>query len=197
MDVAEALDQPRARHGALEVDAEYLAVELGARDGALAVGEEGLAQHVEHEARRRLGSHLEVGVPLDELAEGRLAPDVGEVLPAQLIKLDALHLHRVDHEPRRHLVQQLRLRPALRVGQGGGRVSRLAELALHQLPHLRNDKHRDGLPLADAAHAEGALREVAEDHVLAERERGARGERVFDVHAGGVDLCAAQQSRGR
>ena len=67
-------------------------------------------------------------------------------------------------------------------------VSRLGELALHELLHLRDDKQRDGLTLADATHAEGALREVAEDHILAERQRGARVERVFDVHARRVDL---------
>eukprot|EP00965_Chrysotila_dentata_P092135 3041811-Pleurochrysis_carterae.AAC.1 len=48
---------------------------------------------------------------------------------------------------------------------------------------LWDDEDDDGLPFSDAAHPEGPLRQIAEDHVLAQRERGLRVERVLDVHA--------------
>mmetsp|Transcript_32089 Transcript_32089/g.84010 ORF Transcript_32089/g.84010 Transcript_32089/m.84010 type:complete len:328 (-) Transcript_32089:4091-5074(-) len=128
-----------------------------------------------------------------ELLEGPLPPQVGEVLRAQLVELQPLRAHRVDHEPSRHVDQRHPLPILLQLCARGARVAaaavaRLGELALHELVDLGYDEQRHRLPLADAAHAEGALREVAEDHVLAERERGARRERAFDVNARRVDL---------
>ena len=54
--------------------------------------------------------------------------------------------------------------------------------------HLGDDQELDALPLADAAHAVGALGIVAEGQVLGERERGVRGVGLWDVHARRVHL---------
>ena len=69
------------------------------------------------------------------------------------------------------------------------RQSGLLELACDEVLDLGNEQHVDALPLGDAAHAERALREVAEDHVLAERESGDCRVVMLDVHARRVDLC--------
>ncbi len=47
----------------------------------------------------------------------------------------------------------------------------------------------DGLSVSDAAHAVGALRVVAEGHVLAERHHSLGVQRLPDVHASCVHLC--------
>ena len=52
----------------------------------------------------------------------------------------------------------------------------------------RRQEQQDRLPRPDAAHAIGALREVAERHVLAQREGATRVRRLLDVGAGGVDV---------
>jgi len=101
------------------------------------------------------------------------------VLRAELVELHPLSQHRVQGEPRRNVGEH---------GAGGRGGAGLCELPAHQLLHFRDDEHRDGLALCDAAHAVRPLREVAEDHVLAERERGASVERVLDVHPRRVDL---------
>ena len=145
---------------------------------------EGLAQHVHDEAALGILTHLEVLVAVEEHLEGILAPDIREVLAAQLVVLHALRLHRVDDEPGRNILERLNL-----AHDPGGIVAlHLAQLALDELLHLGDHEHGDALPDADAAHPVSALRELAEHHVLSEREGRARGERVLDVHARRVDL---------
>jgi len=67
-------------------------------------------------------------------------------------------------------------------------VACLGELAAHEPLHLRDEQQGNLLPLADAAHAKGALRVVTKVHVLAERKDGARVGELGDVHARGVHL---------
>jgi hypothetical protein len=65
---------------------------------------------------------------------------------------------------------------------------------VHELQHLGDDEQLHGLPNADAPHAEGALRVVAEGHVLAQRQGRLRVERLLDVHARGVHLVVEAEA---
>ena len=75
----------RARAGATKVDGDNLAINLRARNAAFLVRDKRLAEHAEHVAGGRARGDLEAAVAGDQLAEGILPPEVGEVLPHQLV----------------------------------------------------------------------------------------------------------------
>ena len=159
----------------------------------------GLAEDVERRegvGRERFGDcPLVEKAALDALLEPLvrlLAPHVADRLQAELVVLRVLRADGVDEQPRRHVLQHLCMavgRPAgsgahlPRTGSAGG-----ADRAHHEVVHLRNNEDVDCLSDADAAHAVGALREVAERHVLTERLDRLRVGRVLNVHPRGVHL---------
>ena len=237
---------------AVEVEPHHLALELSLAHLTLGHRQKSLAQQLEREALRRLRPHLEALVLGKEQVPRILPPDVCQVLPAQLVELHALGTHGVDHQPRHHIGEELRLRPAATAAAPGGcrrlpqphdsgarkrapaaahgslrraidrpRASgpadqaaarrraadaqpadaldglRLPKLARHELPDLGDHKDAHGLADADAAHAEGALCQVAEHHVLAEGQCGARVERMLDCgggcHSGNVWVSSGSE----
>ena len=53
---------------------------------------------------------------------------------------------------------------------------------------LRSQREHERLALADTAHAVRRLREVAEAHVLGDRDDGLARGRLLDVHSSGMRL---------
>ena len=115
-----------------------------------------------------------------EHVEGLLAPHVAHRLLAEQVELERLRAHRVDVQPRGD-VAQLAARALGRRGErrGRGRAGRRAgrRLGLDELRDLGDDVQRDGLALADAAHAVRALREVPEHRVLAHGDHLGKADR--------------------
>ena len=133
-----------------------------------------------------------------------LAPDVRRPLLLQKTALHVLRAHAVHHQPREHVAKAAALprcsrRASRQLARALGHAAPLARRrrALHQLLHLGRHEKREPLPPADLAHAPGALRVVAQSHVLPQRHGGARRGRLPDVHAGGVHLVVKREPAAR
>ena len=112
--------------------------------------------------------------------------------------LHVLGAHQVEEQPRTDRLQSLLgggLRERLLLREGLAAHPR--HVRPHELRHLRRHLQADRLAGADAAHAERALRKVAEGHVLAERHRRAGRECLLDVDARRVHLVEEGEAARR
>eukprot|EP00047_Mylnosiga_fluctuans_P003331 m.228581 g.228581 ORF g.228581 m.228581 type:complete len:1047 (-) comp11764_c0_seq1:9565-12705(-) len=139
---------------------------------------------VGHEAaqarsRRQVGPHAlqRGGLEADQRA---LAPHILQLLHGQLAVLQRRDVHRVDQQPRGHV----------NLGPARDRLERVGD----ELLDLGDEVQHDRLALADAAHAERALRIVAEGHVLSDGQGRARVRGLGNVHARRMDLVVEREA---